>query len=270
MERGNTVTIWMKDKKWRKKVKDQNIFLMRDHNYAFAAWEIARLRGILTEKATLIHVDSHLDDVPDAVAYPDLFQDIKTEEQAIELASPRESSSTPPEHTCMGIDNFIWPAIVRNTIKNVYYICDQKQEHISKEMLSNLVKNPISHDERSLERNKFLLNHLNQNGNKIYRYDSLDDFKVHEKEFIEKSMGRKLILDLDLDFFNKPMMINEINLQSENKIRDDLLYLKNFVNWDVITVAISPEYSGGEEGSVYLLNLFLEIFNIYDKKFIDW
>lgn len=65
-------------------------------------------------------------------------------------------------------------------------------------------------------------------------------------------------------------MFNEMNLQCENKIIDDLLYLKNFVNWDVMTVAISPEYSGGEKGSIYLLNLFLEIFSIYDKNFIDW
>lgn len=177
----HTVPTWMQDKKWRKKVKDQNIFLMRDHNYAFAAWEISRLRGILNKKATLIHVDSHLDDVPDAVAYPDLLQDIKTEEQAINLASPCDDSGTLKEQTCMGIDNFIWPAIVRNTIKNVYYICDQKQEHISKEMLSNLVKNPINHDETSLERNKYLLNHLNRNGNKIYRYVSLDDLKYTKR-----------------------------------------------------------------------------------------
>ncbi|MGG4555225.1 hypothetical protein [Paenibacillus humicus] len=54
---------WAKNIEWRVHTPDKQIFLMRDHNWAFAAWEIARLEGKIGEKSLVVHVDSHFDEI---------------------------------------------------------------------------------------------------------------------------------------------------------------------------------------------------------------
>ena len=48
------------------------------------------------------------------------------------------------------------------------------------------------------------------------------------------------------------------------------MYLKNLTDWDVITIALSPEYCGGEDECSYLFELFLECFGIDKNELVDW
>ncbi|MFS0751737.1 UPF0489 family protein [Oceanobacillus sp. 1P07AA] len=64
---------------------DKNIFVSRDHHWAFAAWEIARLRNLIKSEASLLHIDSHLDFVDPN--YDILDVEIKEESEALNVAS---------------------------------------------------------------------------------------------------------------------------------------------------------------------------------------
>lgn len=93
---------------WKIKYPKRNIYIMRDHNWAFSAWEIARLNKTIMTNARLLHVDFH-DDYFD----PDLdIEIIETKKQAINVGES------------LSINNFIKASIQTGTIKDVYTIGD--------------------------------------------------------------------------------------------------------------------------------------------------
>lgn len=267
---------WMENEKWLKKVKDENLYLMRDHNYAFSAWEIEGINGGVDKNAFLVHVDSHLDDIPESIDIPGILDEIDTKEDAIVIADKYDYSNIElPDRIYMGIDNFIWPSIIRNTIGNVIFISDDEQEELNESNLKRQIEDSYSDYNRNDIRNdrnaKILLKNLESHNKSINRYQSIEEFDRNGGiSLIEKS-NQKLILDLDLDYFNDSKRYNsEPNLKDEVQIVNNLEYLRDVANWDAITVALSPEHCGGEEPCEYLLSLFLKIFNINTKDLIDW
>ncbi|UAL46797.1 UPF0489 family protein [Sutcliffiella horikoshii] len=92
---------------WKIKYPKRKIYLMRDHNWAFSAWEISRLNGEILPGARLLHVDFH-DDYWD----PEETIEINTEQDAI-LAGKK-----------LNIAEFIKAAESTGTIKDVYMIGD--------------------------------------------------------------------------------------------------------------------------------------------------
>lgn len=267
---------WMENKEWRKKVDGKSIYIMRDHNYAFAAWEIERMNGTLEWNEVLVHVDAHLDDVPDSVCIPGILKDIKTYEQALQLAEPFDYSiGTMPEHAYMGIDNFIWPAIARNTIGDVYHISHDPDREYNQEIMEEEIKGSIFDLDRQSLRDvnlsKYLLTHLEKHNKKIYRYNFIEDQQKDQRSFIENTRNKKVILDIDLDYFNESKCYSsKPGIMSESVIRKNLMYLKDLTTWDVITVALSPEHCGGKNACRYLLDIFIEVFGINEEDLISW
>ncbi len=267
---------WMKNSEWRKKLKNRNVYFMRDHNYAFSAWEIERLKGTIDTYSTLVHVDSHLDDVPEAVEMKGILEEIDSPEIAIQFGKRFDySTGQIPDRLYMRIDNFIWPAIIRNTIGNVYYVSDDPQMELNHENLREQVQNPFGDYNRNDIRDdilaKKLLDNLEKHNKRIYRYQSIEEFKFNQETFLKNERGKKLILDIDLDYFNDSNSYNSNpNLKSEPQIIENLVYLRNLANWDVITVALSPEFCGGEDACKYLYDLFLKCFEIEENELIDW
>lgn len=256
---------WMNNKEWRKKVKHKKIYLMRNHYYAFSAWEIERLQSGIDSHNTLIHVDAHLDDVPDGLEIKGILEKIESSQQAINIT----------KHPYMRIDNFIWPAIFRNTIGNVYYVSPNPQTEFSRESLKKQVFDKQSDYKRNDIRDDILaenlLNHLEKYDKHIYRFQSIEEFLEDKDTFLNQEDGKKLILDLDLDYFNDSNTYNSNpKLKNEQQIIKNLLDLRNLVDWTVITVALSPEHCGGEQACQYLYNLFLNCFEISEKDLIDW
>lgn len=267
---------WMMDRDWRKKVNGKNIYLMRDHNYAFSAWEIGRINDDLKLNSVLVHVDSHLDDVAESIEIPGILSDINTVNEAIDIAKKFDwSKEERPERIYMSIDNFIWPAVVRNTIGDVYYISDDHQEESNESNLIKQISNPSSDYNREDIRNDSIaelqLKNLIENQKKISRFQSIENFKVESERFQEENQGKTLILDIDLDYFNDSTVYNgKPNIREEEQIIRNFNYLKKLADWNMITVALSPEYCGGEEACDYLLQLFLKCFEIKTNELIDW
>lgn len=201
------------------------VYISRDHNWAFAAWEIGRLRGDIKPGATIIHIDGHVDYIDPEIE----IEEILTEEDARAIGRS------------LGIAEFIIPAQKTGTIENVL-------------MISN---DGVDITDTQVER-AYSLNHYEQ------------EFR---RKWFEQTEGKSVILDLDLDFFNlnyQDLGCNPI-LLPETLIRQQLINIKNYMwDWDMITVALSPDYCGGQEVSEYLLDLFLDVFQLDKSEAIPW
>ncbi|KXJ35308.1 hypothetical protein AX282_06180 [Bacillus spizizenii] len=197
---------------------NKRIFISRDHNFAFAAWEIGRLRGYIQPGASLIHIDSHLDYCDNPID----VSNIKEESQAVEIANQ------------LDIVEFIIPAQKNGTLKGCFTISDDT----------------VYIEQSEIFRRAYTYNHYEQ---------------VLRENWYQETEGTSLILDLDLDYFNKNYSDYNSNalLLPEETIRTQLLNMKEKMwNWDMITVALSPEFCGGEKECEYLLNLFLDVFDL--------
>lgn len=242
---------------------------MRDHNYAFSSWEIERLKGKIELNSTLIHVDSHLDDLPEAIEIVGILDKINSFEEAIKLGEKFDySRGTSPDRIYMHIDNFIWPAIMRNTVGNVIYISDDSKTELNKKKLRLEIEKDPKNDKPIVRK---LFENLLRYDKNISRLKSIEDFEQSINDFLLNLELSKTILDIDLDYFNdSDSFDSNPKLRSEEQIIKNLQYLKQLTNWDVITVALSPEYCGGEEACNYLLDLFLTSFKIDKEELIDW
>lgn len=204
---------------------EQKIYISRDHNWAFSAWEIGRLRGYIKPGATIVHIDGHVDYLDPMME----IGDIATEEEALNLGSS------------FGIAEFIIPAQKIGTIENVL-------------MISN---DGVDISDTPVER-AYTLNHYEQQ---------------FRRKWFEQTEGKSVILDLDLDFFNfnyQDLDCNPVMLP-ETLIRQQLLNIRKYMwEWDMVTVALSPEYCGGEEVSEYLLDLFLDVFQLDRSEAVPW
>lgn len=246
---------WFYDFDWKVAFPEKRIYLMRQHNWAFAAWEIERLKGNLQPKSLLVHVDAHLDDTPDGVFVPGLHE-AQSVEQLIAVAQGHDYASgrvCPPD--CMQIDNFIWAAVARDTIGETIFVSHQDDEVLSLDMLR--------HDAVQ-KRNENCQNIIAKLPDgctyKHQRYMDVPSF-LSSCDDQRWSTEQTKILDLDLDYFNVSEEIAP-KLMPEAQIRDELQVLRNLYQWDAVTVALSPEYCGGKEEAAYLLALFLEIFEL--------
>ena len=81
-----------------------------------------------------------------------------------------------------------------------------------------------------------------------------------------------MILDIDLDFFNLNQENYDDNpcLLPHYEIKRVLTDLKKCCDWDVVTVALSPEHCGGNKPCESLLGIFLDVFELDLKDVIKW
>lgn len=205
---------------------DKKIFVSRDHNFAFAAWEIGRLRGYIKPGASLIHIDAHLDYCDNPID----ITGIDNEEKAIEIARN------------LDIAEFIIPAQRKGTIERCFAISD---DEVDVEQSINFQR-------------AYTLNHYQQ---------------ILRDKWYKETEGASMILDLDLDYFNKNYMDYNSNavLLPQNAIKTQLENIKKYMwDWDMITVALSPEHCGGEKECQYLFDLFLCVFGLNIEEAVQW
>lgn len=214
------------DSEYRIFFPNEKVFISRDHNWAFSAWEIGRMRSFIKPGATVVHIDAHLDYI-DPLCENVQFS---SENEVINLARN------------LGIAEFIIPAQKTGTVGKVLMVSNDKVD---------------INEETGIER-AYTLNHYEQ---------------VYRRKWFADTAGQSVILDLDLDFFNFNYEDWDCNsvLLPEPLIRKELEYMKKHMwDWDMVTVALSPEFCGGKEQSQYLFNLFLDVFNLDIKKAIPW
>lgn len=205
---------------------EKRIFISRDHNWAFSAWEIGRLREYINPSAALVHIDAHLDFLEPEI---EIEKVSLNEEDAITRGGQ------------LGIAEFIIPGVITGTIGKILMVSDDSED--------------IS-DDNTVKR-AYTLNHYQQ---------------IYKRSWIKETKGESLILDLDLDFFNYNYQDYDSNgiLPTDTIIRSRLEYIKNMMEWDMVTVALSPEYCGGEEMCLHLFKLFLDVFNLDIDKTEVW
>jgi hypothetical protein len=252
---------WRDDDNWKVVFPDQRIFLMKHHNWAFVAWDLARDRGWIQDNATLFHVDQHLDAVNDGAKVPGLLQ-AKGLKQLSSLTKSRIGNQT-----IVGIDNFIWAGFARETIQTIIYVSPEDPDGLfdieshAKDLKEHLPRKRIEKLQG------------------IY-WDSLEMLEFAKKENLMNmnsyTEGHSLILDLDLDFFAFESKTESGHtcyiLKDTEEIRRNLRSLRTMYSWDTITVALSPQdwYIGGPDNAEYVLKLFLEEFQVDLTQGKDW
>ncbi|ETK25818.1 hypothetical protein ERIC1_2c00060 [Paenibacillus larvae subsp. larvae DSM 25719] len=246
---------------WKIYFPDSNIYVSTDHNWAFGAWELERMKGNLNQ-SLLLHVDSHLDDLVDGILIEGIF-DIKTKEDIIVVTENHDSSKEKPKKYQMDIANFIWPAWARGTIEEAYYISRDKKDLTTTDTLKKNTGNmdAISIMKKISHRGEFF----------PCRVKTIEEFrKKAEKRFLLSANHRDTILDIDLDFFNSSDYLFNPDIMPEKEIRDILRYLKGLCQWNVVTIALSPLYCGGKEIAENIFKIFLDEFNLELEQSVMW
>ncbi|WP_394531828.1 hypothetical protein C1N83_00220 [Priestia aryabhattai] len=109
--------------------------------------------------------------------------------------------------------------------------------------------------------------HVDEN-EKLKQAYTLNHYEhIHRERWIDEidTKSSSVILDLDLDYFNKNHLDWDFNpvLLTDEQIKQQLECFKNSMwEWDMITVALSPEFCGGIESCKHLFKLFLEVFDL--------
>jgi hypothetical protein len=98
-------------------VPERNIFIMRDHNHAFGAWEIVHKLGIIKSQSTLVHVDGHFDDLLPCSVIAERLKQISRIEDSLALANDMYKAE------------FIMPAVYRGIFQKVIYVCTEKRDY---------------------------------------------------------------------------------------------------------------------------------------------
>lgn len=263
---------------WLIKHKEKSIYIMTDHKLAFMAWELERLEREY-KGAELYHVDTHLDEVSELVNSDD-FMNASTKEDLINLYT----KSLPGEYTdenkgCfLRMDNFIMPAFARDTIDVIHHISnvgnavEMNQKHLTVDIINQQSDENL--DSRRDGINEYELRKfadiIKGKTKIINRWNGIMDITNSSRDNTDKI--KILDLDIDIDYFNNATTLATSGyvakeFKQENIIKSELKALKEYTDWDIITVAISPYYSGYEDSKI-ILNLFLEEFTMdIDKDF---
>ena len=260
---------------WVVKHKQKPVYLMVNHKWAFIVWECAKIQQMLKENACLVHVDTHLDDVPELVDNQKALT-ANTVEELLEIAYYERSEEN--SELELRMDNFIIPSFLRGTIQDIVYVSnpDNEKEANTKEITVNDMYEAANDNsfgyagysggvnESSLSK---CFEFIEGQDKTISRFMGVEAFLKRNMSFRE---DQTKILDLDLDYFNNSKERRTAELKDEEAIRTALQALKNYTDWDLITVALSPDFCGEYEDCIYLLKLFLEIFDLDSEEFNFW
>ncbi|TFE22593.1 UPF0489 family protein [Cohnella luojiensis] len=233
----------------------ERIYISRNHQWAFAAWAMGKSTGLLGEKTTLLHVDAHLDDTWDGVVVEGLHG-MKGNSDYLDVAGKLE------------IDNFIWAGFAAQTIDYIVYVCPK---HVDE-------SDPFDLTGWNLEGEQLkpIREILKQREYKGSRYECVQHLREHLSASSDRinqvlNYPNSVILDLDLDVF-KLNLSDPLNLElkPDDQIRDELSFLRDLYPYDMITVALSPAFCGGENNCERLYRLFLEGFELELSKAETW
>jgi hypothetical protein len=224
----------------------ERVYVSRNHQWAFAAWAMGKKSGILGPQTSLLHVDAHLDDTWDGVIAEGL-QEMDGDRDFLDVAGKLE------------IDNFIWAGFAAKLIDHIVYVCPKDVDKSDPfDLLAwNLEGEQLKPIKELLAERKY----------KGIRFESILDFKQQlingptQQEIFE--LPNSVILDLDLDVFKINLNHPEDRaLKPEVQIREELTFLKELHPYEMITVALSPSFCGGEDNCEWLYSLFLEVFQL--------
>ena len=202
-----------------------NVWLMDDHKWAYFIWEQYRHNKV-DLPSTLVHIDYHWDAVND-------FQN-KESVKSMEECNLKKLKQIIRSDLLIRKDSFIAPAIIKKFFKKIYFFCLQKdtEQGFYKPFLSE--------------------------------YDASESIFSDIESLCKELHNNDIILDLDLDIFNKSGKWAEGDLWAEEEIISFLGKCSTLVNnAKIITIAMSFDYSGTQDDTMYLTHL--TVANILDQ-----
>lgn len=237
---------------------------MRDHNWSFAAWEIAKLDNRIRERSLVVHVDAHLDDIADGVLVDNL-QTANTKDEILNVSRGNDYiNGVELDSTyTMRIDNFIWASLARNTIEDVIYVSNYKDEILTLEELTD----------QDTQLDRLILSSLpNEFRYHHERFRGINEFlnEYNNNTFRDRVGDRSAILDLDIDVFNESYDLHEPILTPMFQIREYVESLLALYPWDLITIAISPIFCGGSLEAELILDNVIRATKIDITKISNW
>lgn len=224
----------------------RRVYVSRNHQWAFAAWAIAKKAGMIGPRTTLLHVDAHLDDTWDGVIAAGLHE-MKERSDFMEVAGRLE------------IDNFIWAGFAAHTIDRIVYVCPKEVDASDPFDLSDW-----NLEGEQLKPIKQLLAEREYAGSRFESIRQLQDHVETSPDDLQiLNLPNSVILDLDLDVFKANLSDPEDRtLLPEELVREQLRFLRALYPYELITVALSPAFCGGTSNCERLYRLFLECFEL--------
>jgi hypothetical protein len=231
---------------YRVRFPKRNVYVSRNHQWAMAAWALGRRSGVIGPKTTLLHVDGHLDDTWDGVIAPGL-QEMETTEEIMAVAGRLE------------IDNFIWAGFAAKLVNHIVYVCPKDVDP----------SDPFDLSEWDLDGQQLqpVQQLLAERPYKGVRFESIEEFRQRavyrsdREEILDTPSS--VILDLDLDVFKLHLAdLTDRELMPEFRIIEHLAFLRDLYPYDLVTVALSPAFCGGDENCEWLFKIFLEVFDL--------
>ena len=208
------------------------IYVFDEHNEAFYFWHEAKKDGFLNEPTDLFHVDAHHD-----MGRPEPFQK--------SLYFPDDS---PPNgylnyfqdfaRSELNIGNYIFPAVLCGLIRNVYFIFPPWRNCKTRRKKMNVCS--VFGEGKIL---KYNLRIDKKPDPRIFRaYPDLTHFNFSMQEIEKIPQNRKMILDIDLDYFACSDTVT-------NRIRYELEITKDqFLQKEVFLQGNTLPFSGLEFG----------------------
>ncbi|WDQ34964.1 UPF0489 family protein [Paenibacillus marchantiae] len=218
---------------------EKRVYIMRDHNWAYYAWDIAKSLKYINKESSLIHVDAHLDD---------LFDQLEIVDNGWDTVDSLQDSHDYASKTA--IDEFLAPAFAKGLFNNIIFLSNEN------------VPDAFHEGNQTIMGREY----------RGAQFTSFSAFKsqIESGKLNSLLKGRTKVLDLDLDYFNlgTHMYSGQI-LKSDNEIVEILTYLKNYP-WDFITVAQSPEFCGDDDAAKHIYNLFCSVFDLNIEDATYW
>ena len=184
---------------------DIPIFCFDEHNQAFYHWHRARIEGLFSRRMDLFHVDAHNDMVLPLPFSESLYSRNRTNIDSLEFYRRFASSQ-------LTINDFILPAVLSGVVRNVYFVYPgwrkfkpsrKKQSIASAFGEGKVLKTGIKTDQKNSPRIHMA-------------YPDLTHFQFISGEARHIPQNRRVILDIDLDYFAcRDTITNQMNYELE-------------------------------------------------------
>jgi hypothetical protein len=166
-------------------------YICDEHNGAFYFWHKARHEGLLEEPLDLFHLDAHSDMSSPSLVRKSLYYPIGGKDTYLEYYDDFAETE-------LDINNFIVPAILNGIIRNVYFIYPPWRKLTPSRRTLNISS---AFGEGKLLKYNVTREKGADPGILHQALPDLKHFRYHAMDIERLPAKRKVILDIDLDYF---------------------------------------------------------------------
>ncbi len=165
-------------------------YIFNEHNEAYYFWHKARLDGYLNTPLDIYHVDAHSDMANLQKLRCSLYCDKKNPAET--LAHYRHIA-----YQEMNIANFLIPAVLNNIVKSIYFVFPAWRQYKRRIKKANVATafgdgHVFKHDIKMKASEKAKI---------MFAYPDLKEYRYIRTDIERVPSNRKVILDIDLDYF---------------------------------------------------------------------